>query len=132
MNCTAKGQPNQIRWFRNGVHINPGRTLSTSNSISISDQDLMHEPTSSLLANKWKLIDGISLLINSIDTSDSGLYQCMVIRDLDQQQAQATIQVHIISKFPVLIKAPQNVSVEQNGQVSLHCAAKGKLYFLLF
>lgn len=92
----------------------------------------MHEPTSSLLANKWKLIDGISLLINSIDTSDSGLYQCMVIRDLDQQQAQATIQVHIISKFPVLIKAPQNVSVEQNGQVSLHCAAKGKLYFLLF
>lgn len=117
-----KGQPNQIVWYRNGIRINPGRTITTSNSL-ISDTDLIHEPTSSLLANKFKLIDGMSLLINSIDTTDSGLYQCMAIRDSDQ--AQASIQVHIISKFPILIKAPQNVSVEPNGQVSLHCAAKG-------
>lgn len=61
----------------------------------------------------------MSLLINSIDTTDSGLYQCMAIRDLEQ--AQASIEIHIISKFPVLIKVPQNVTVEQNGQVSLHC-----------
>jgi hypothetical protein len=91
----------------------------------IADADLIiHEPTSTLLANKFKLID-TSLLINSIDTNDAGFYQCVSNRDVDQMQAQASIQVHIISKFPVLIKAPQNFSVESGGQVSLHCAAQG-------
>ena len=121
-----KGQSNQIIWYHNGMRINPGRTISTSSSL-IADQTadiIIHEPTSSLLANKFKLIDGSNqLLINSIDTTDAGLYQCMAIRDLEQ--AQASIQVHIISKFPILIKAPQNFTVEQNGQVSLHCAASG-------
>ena len=106
------------------MRINPGRTISTSNSLLADTADLIvHEPTSSLLANKFKLIDGTSLLVNSIETSDSGAYQCMAVRDADQ--AQASIQVHIISKFPVLIKVPANVSVDPNGQVSLHCAAQG-------
>lgn len=111
-------------WYRNGVRINPGRTISTSNSLLADSADLLiHEPTSSLLANKFKLIDGTSLLVNSIETGDSGVYQCSATRDADQ--AQAAIQVHIISKFPVLIKVPANVSVDPNGQVSLHCAAQG-------
>ncbi|XP_018323059.1 roundabout homolog 2 [Agrilus planipennis] len=69
-----------------------------------------------------RILDDKSLLIDSVQTSDEGLYICEAENVVGSVIARATL---VVNSPPVFIERPQDQKVGLNGVAEFHCAATG-------
>ena len=96
LQCKASGQPTPtVTWMKAFSHLAKERT---------------------------SVVDG-TLVINSVNASDGGVYACSAKNLLAQESVVA--QVTVLKRLKFTHTAPQKVTVLVNGNVMLKCAAQG-------
>ena len=96
LQCKASGQPTPtVMWMKAFSHLSKERT---------------------------SVVDG-TLVINSVNVSDGGVYACSAKNLLAQESVVA--QVTVLKRLKFTHTAPQKVTVPVNGNVMLKCAAQG-------
>ncbi|XP_067031074.1 uncharacterized protein [Acropora muricata] len=96
LQCKASGQPTPtVTWMKAFSHLSEERT---------------------------SVVDG-TLLINSVNTSDGGVYKCSAMNLLAQESV--VVQVMVLNRLKFIHTPPQRVTITDNGIVMLKCAAQG-------
>ena len=96
LQCKASGQPTPtVTWMKAFSHLSKERT---------------------------SVVDG-TLVINSVNVSDGGVYACSAKNLLAQESVVA--QVMVLKRLKFTHTPPQKVTVLVNGNVMLKCAAQG-------
>lgn len=96
LQCKASGQPTPtVTWIKALSHLSKERT---------------------------SVVDG-TLLINSVNTSDGGLYACSAKNLLAQESV--VVQVMVLNRLKFTHTPPHKVTVTDNSNVMLKCAAQG-------
>lgn len=96
LQCKASGQPTPtVTWIKALSHLSKERT---------------------------SVVDG-TLLINSVNTSDGGLYACSAKNLLAQESV--VVQVMVLNRLKFTHTPPHKVTVTDNTNVMLKCAAQG-------
>ena len=96
LQCKASGQPTpMVTWMKAFSHLSEERT---------------------------SVVDG-TLLINSVNTSNGGVYKCSAKNLLAQESV--VVQVMVLNRLKFIHTPPQRVTITDNGIVMLKCAAQG-------
>ena len=96
LQCKASGQPTPtVTWMKAFSHLSEERT---------------------------SVVDG-TLLINSVNKSDGGVYKCSAKNLLAQESV--VVQLMVLNRLKFTHTPPHKVTVTDNGNVMLKCAAQG-------
>lgn len=101
LNCSVTGFPvRSVSWTKDGRSVTAGPSL-----------------------RRLVLLNRYALRIQSAQSHDSGIYQCLASNEKDSAQSHA--YVHVKSEPPVLVSRFEELVVRRDEPVSLRCAATG-------